>query len=127
MDALLIGEVSSFTPEKETTTIAKTQNTYIEPTYGARTTIVNGQQVESIYQTGTTMRREKNITPVTYTEAPKVGLIGKLVDVETAQVIWVGSITRDGDNDMEAAENCVDYLISNLHKDINSVLQLKNK
>ena len=127
VDCLMIAEVSSYTPEKETTTIAKTEDTYVEPNYGVERRMVNGMAVDSIVQTGSTIRREENITPITFTTSPKIGLIVKLVDVETAEIVWVGSVTEDGDNVMEASENDAAYLMNNLRKDIASVVKKKNK
>ena len=126
VDCLMMAEVSSYTAEKETTTIAKTEDTYIEPNYGVERRMVNGAAVDSIVRTGTSIRRQVNVTPITFTTSPKIGLITKLVDVETAEIIWVGSVTEDGDNVMEASENCAEYLMNSLRKDIASVVKKKN-
>ena len=127
VDCLMIAQISSYTPEKETTTIARTEDTYIEPTYGIERRTVNGATFESIVQTGTSIHKENNVTPITFTTSPKIGLIAKLVDVETAEIVWVGSVTKDGDNVMEASENAADYLMHNLRKDIDTVQNEKNK
>ena len=126
VDCLMIASISSYTPEKETTTIARTEDTYIEPNYGIERRTVDGATVDSIVQTGTSIHRENNVTPITFTTSPKIGLISKLVDVETAEIVWVGSVTKDGDNVMEASENCAEYLMDNLRKDIESVVKQKN-
>ncbi|MCX5782752.1 MAG: hypothetical protein NT145_08690 [Elusimicrobia bacterium] len=126
VDVLLIGEITSYTPEKETTTIAESENTFIEPVYSLVKKEVDGKTIEVIEQTGTKIRKESNRTPITFTTSPQVSLIAKLVDVETAEVVWVGSITKQGSSPADAAESAVDYLVKNLGKDINSVLG-KNK
>jgi|GEM_PF-1079178 len=126
VDCLMIAEVSSYTPEKQETTIARTENIYVEPTLTTRMGNYNGYRSEGIVQTGSTIRRESVETPITFTTSPKIGLIVKLVDVETAQIVWVGSDTEDGDNVMEASENAAEYLMNNLKKDISKVEQQKN-
>ncbi|MFH2202883.1 MAG: hypothetical protein ABIJ96_07200, partial [Elusimicrobiota bacterium] len=47
----------------------------------------------------------------------QVGVVAKLVDVETGEIIWIGSTTGEGINSAMAVESAVSYLVRKLRKE----------
>ncbi|MFA6582903.1 MAG: CsgG/HfaB family protein [Elusimicrobiaceae bacterium] len=118
VDALFIGEVFSYTPEKKDVSMVETEHTTEEPVYTSETTRQpDGSFSESIRRSGTKVTHEKRSDPQVYMIYAQVGITCKLVDAETAQIIWVGTYTDEGINAMTAVEASGAYLISQLRRD----------
>ena len=124
VNAVLTGEVSYFPSERKTQAVVETQNVYVEPVYVTKyKQNANGERVETIVREGTSVHKETTRTPGVYTTLPRVGIIAKLLDVETGELLWVGSISREDDDPMSAMENAVDDLTDQLHHDIKKVMK----
>jgi len=111
VDAVLMGEVSYFPAQKEKQAVVQTQEIYSEPVYVTKyKQKTNGDVVETIVQDGSHVHKETTTSPGTYTTLPKIGIIAKLIDVETGELLWVSNISREDDDPMSAMENAVDDL-----------------
>jgi len=118
VDALFIGEVFSYMPEKKDVSMVETENTYEEPVYTtASSRQQDGSYTTTIERSGSKVTRETRRDPQVYTIYGQVGITCKLVDVETAEIIWVGTYTDEGVSAMMAVESCAAYLISQLRRD----------
>jgi hypothetical protein len=124
VNGVLMGEVSYFPSERKTQAVVETQNVTSEPVYVTKyKQNENGERVETIVQEGSTTHKETTRTPGTYYTVPKVGIIAKLIDVESGDILWVGSISREDDDPMSAMENAVDDLTDQMHHDIKKVIK----
>jgi len=130
VDALILGQITSYEPERKSVVVAKTRETYIEPVFETvrrkrkRKKKKEGEKQEKKdryidvqVQVGTTTRYEDREIPQLFTIDAQVGIIAKLVDVETGELIWIGSTTGEGINAAMAVESAVSYLVKKLRKD----------
>lgn len=127
IDVLLIGEISSYIPAQRGVTITEKQNIYMDP---GTTTIFSDRQlgdssIKRIDQSSSNINTETEQVPVEYTISSQIGLIAKLVDVKTGDIVWMGSISMSGNDGLEAAQNAVEYLVKKLSKNIKAVLKKK--
>ncbi|MDD4005271.1 MAG: CsgG/HfaB family protein [Elusimicrobiaceae bacterium] len=123
VDALFIGEVFSYTPEKKDVSMVETQNIYEEPVYTTNNVRrADGSYAPEIQRSGTKVTRETRQDPHVYTIYAQVGITCKLVDVETAEIIWVGTYTDEGASAMMSVETCASYLITQLRRDWNKAI-----
>jgi len=123
VDALFIGEVFSYIPEKKDVAMVETQNIYEEPVYTtSNVRRPDGSYAPEISRSGTKITSEKRSDPHVYTIYAQVGLTCKLVDVETAEIIWVGTYTDEGASAMMAIETSASYLINQLRRDWNKAV-----
>jgi len=119
VDALLIGEVSAYSPAHTELTMTTSHKSESRPvmqqdvmqmpdgTYVAYTRQVGTQQV---YQTET--------RPTEYTINAKVSVIAKLVDVETAEIVWIGSDTEESSRALDAADYLARQLVKSFSKEL---------
>jgi hypothetical protein len=124
IDAILVGEISYFKPGKEMVRVVETEDVSIDP--GTKTVYSNknsdGSNSIRMDETSTTVSKEYSKTPVAYNSSTEIGLILKLIDVNTLDVIWVGTISENGSDNLDAQENAIKYLVKKLKKDVNSML-----
>ena len=125
INVLLMGEISSYIPAHRGVTITEKQNIYVDP---GVTTIFSSKQSDGstarrIEKTNSSMTTEVEQIPVEYTTSSQVGLIAKLVDINTGDIVWIGSITKSGYDGIEAAQNAIEDLVEALDKNIKSVLK----
>ncbi len=119
VDGLLVGEVTYYSPKQSKTHTEEDDTYFSVPVY---------KKIDNrIQQTGTKTKVDKRRYPVTVTTNPQIGLVAKIIDVETAEIVWVGSFIEEGDNVMDAEEDCVHLLVKSLWKDIKKVEREKAK
>lgn len=126
VNVLLMGDVTFYPSEKRKMDTVITEQTFREPVYSE----VDERQPDGSYKkvlkkTGENVRKEKTASPNSYYTLPSVGVIAKLVDVETAEIVWVGTITKSGINAQDAATFAVSSLVKDLVKQYKK--SLKNK
>ena len=115
VDALMMGQVVSFTPDRKDVSLIITTNKYEEPVFRkVRKRRDDGSYLEVQEQVGTKVRYENVRVPHVYTIYAQVGIVAKLVDVETGEIVWVGSYTNEGINTLIALESTVDFLVGKL-------------
>ena len=118
VDALIMGNVVSFTPEKtrivkEHKKIRRTEPVY-ETTYHETPSGNKKMKREKVSER---VYYDTITTPVVRRIYAKAGITAKLVDVETAEIIWVGSYTGSGTDATDAVDTAAYYLIRKLTKE----------
>jgi hypothetical protein len=119
VSVLLLGEITSYLPEQKTLAynISKTSST--EPVF--RNEVVKTPQGETIVKTtyaGRQERSSRNISPYEYTIYAQVGVVAKMVDVNTAEIIWVGSDTTEGVSVLDAISSSAKGLVKSFNKEV---------
>lgn len=113
VDVLLIGEVTSYTPTRKEMTLVTTRKTESRPVYTQNVMqLPDGSYAAYTQQVGTQYHQSTDVRPSEYTINAQVGIIAKLVDVETAEIVWIGSLSQDSSSALDAA----DYIARNLVK-----------
>jgi curli biogenesis system outer membrane secretion channel CsgG len=118
VDVLLLGEVTSYLPEQKTLTYNVSKRSSSEPVF--RNEIVQGPEGEKIIKTtyaGQHERRERSIYPSEYTIYAQVGVVAKMVDVNTAEIIWVGNDTTEGVSGLDALASSAKALIRSFDRE----------
>lgn len=131
VDALVLGRVTTYQASRKEVVMVKSVYTWRVPVYETRLKRVEGKHapsargkgkkghqhlIEVKEQIGTDIREEVRNYPQVIAIDAVVGMVVKLVDVESGQIIWVGSFTGEGVTDMIAAESVISHLIRKLKK-----------
>lgn len=118
VDALVLGSVTSYYPERREVILIRTRNRYEEPVFKkVKREQKNGTYIEVEEQVGAEVRYEDTQIPQVQTMEAQVGLVVKLVDVSSGEIIWVGSYTNEGINTHLAIEATASYLVKKLSHD----------
>lgn len=119
VDVLLVGEITSYTPTRKELTLVSTQKTEARPVY-AQTVRPgpDGRPTAYSQQVGTTYRQSTDIRPSEYTINAQVGIIAKLVDVETAEIVWIGSLSEESSSALQAADSIAKRLVKSFTKEL---------
>lgn len=119
VDVLLMGEVTSYMPERKELTMATTRSTKTEPVYSTqRMTMPDGTTREYISQTGNKVTRQADRTPQEVTINAQVGVVAKLVDVETAEIVWIGTASGSSYSSMQAIDNVAKDMVKSFAKEL---------
>ena len=119
VDVLLIGEVSSFTPARTEQTMTSSRRTETRPV--VRQDVMqmpDGTYVGYTRNVGTRVTQSSDVRPTQYTINAQVGIIAKLVDVETAEIVWIGSDEESGASALDAADYIARRLVKSFIKEI---------
>ena len=125
VDDLIIGQITSYEPVRKSVVYINVQRTYSEPIFEKvkrKVEIKEGEKkgkeefVIVHVRIGTKTRHEDKQIPQLLTIDARVGLVAKLVDIETGEIIWVGSASREGVNAAMAVESAVSFLVRKLRK-----------
>ena len=119
VDVLLVGEITSYLPEQKTMLYRVTRNTSSTPVYNTNIT-KNKEGIVNIKQTygGQDFRQSKEVMPTEYTIYAQVGVVAKMLDVNTAEVIWVGDDTREGISGLDALDSSAKGIIKSFDKQV---------
>ncbi len=124
VDALLIGEITSFLPEQKTLAYNVSHTSKSEPVFNNR--IVkdkDGKTVITSTYAGQQSTRQKEVYPSEYSIYAQIGVVAKLVDVNTAEVIWVGDDTRQGVSGLDALDSSAKGLVKSFNKNMRKALK----
>jgi curli biogenesis system outer membrane secretion channel CsgG len=119
VDVLLLGNVVSFVPDKKHVGQFHLTDKTEEPVF-KKVTEKNSDGIvtEVIKQIGTkTTYTDKNVEKVLSVYS-QIGIVAKLVDIKTGEIIWVNTYNGEGDSPLSALENAVSYLVKILVSDI---------
>jgi hypothetical protein len=119
VDVLLIGEVSSYTPARTELTMTSSRRTETRPV--VRQDVMqmpDGTYVGYTRNVGTRVTQSSDVRPTQYTINAQVGIIAKLVDVETAEIVWIGSDEESGASALDAADYIARRLVKSFIKEI---------
>lgn len=124
VDVLLVGEVSSYSPARTELTMTASQRSETRPVLQQDVMrMPDGSYVGYMRPSGTQVSQSMQVRPTAYTINAKVALIAKLVDVETAEIVWIGSDSQESSNPLDAA----DYLAKQLVKSFSKQLAKQEK
>ncbi|WP_424245496.1 hypothetical protein Dip510_000428 [Elusimicrobium posterum] len=125
VDLLLMGEITSYMPEKTTLALVETRQTRSEPVYVTqRVPQADGSVVSKTTNMGTKVTRQRDVSPSEYTINAQVGIVAKLVDVQSAEIVWIGTDTGSSSSSQNAVDSVAKKLIKSLKKEIDK--QQKN-
>ncbi len=126
VDVLLIGEVSSYTPARTELTLTTTRRTEARPVYTQDVMkLPDGTYVGYTRNVGTQYSHSTDVRPTEYTINAQVGIIAKLVDVETAEIIWIGSADEFGSSALDAADYIARGLVKSFTKELAKLQEQK--
>ena len=117
VQALVLGGVTGFTPERSDVYLQNVSNVSYDPVYQTVQTRdrkggVQTRQELSHYDVTTTNEQ----IPATYQTSAVVAFSAKLVDAATGELLWTGSVSSDGDNTAGAADAAAKKLMGALKK-----------
>lgn len=119
VDVLLVGEVSSYTPARTELALTATRRTETRPVYTQDVMRrPDGTYAGYLRNVGTEISRSSEVRPTEYTIDGQVGLIAKMVDVETAEIVWIGSAQDSSARTLDAAENIARKLVKSFRKEV---------
>jgi len=119
VDVLLVGEVSSYSPARTELKMTASQKTESRPVVEQDVMkLEDGTYVSYIRNVGTAYSSSYEEKPVEYTISAKVGMIAKLIDVETAEIIWIGSDSTSSSNALSAADSIARQLVKSFSKEL---------
>jgi curli biogenesis system outer membrane secretion channel CsgG len=124
VDALMTGSVLSYSPARKELVTVRRRIKRVEPVYGTKThTTPSGNTKTVSEKVGERVFYDTITEPRIETIYAEVSLTAKLIDVETAEVIWVGSYSDSGVDMEDATDNIAYYLIRRLAKDWKKALE----
>ncbi len=119
VDAILIGEVSSYSPPRTEMTTTTSRRTESRPVYTEEiVTLPDGTKTSYMRNSGTQIMRSMDVRPTSYTINAQVGVIAKLVDVETGEIVWIGSLNESSGNALDAADMIARRLVKSFTKEL---------
>lgn len=119
VDVLLIGEVSSYTPARTELTMTASRRSESRPIIRQDVMrMPDGTYVGYQRPMGTQFSNAVDVRPTEYTINAKVAIIAKLVDVETAEIVWIGSDSTESSRPLDAADYIAKRLIKNFSKQL---------
>ena len=119
VDVLLIGEVTSYTPTQTGVTMVSSRRTEARPVYSQNVMqLPDGSYAAYTQQVGTQYSHSTDVRPSQYTINAQVGIIAKLVDVETAEIVWIGSLSEDSSSALDAADYIARSLVKSFTKEL---------
>ena len=126
VDVLLIGEVSSYTPARTELTMTATRRTESRPVYTQDVMqMPDGTYVGYSRKVGTQYSHSTDVRPTQYTINAQVGIIAKLVDVETAEIVWIGSDEASSSSALDAADYIARALVKSFTKELAKLQEKK--
>ncbi len=119
VDVLLIGEVTSYTPTRTGVTMVSSRRTESRPVYSQNVMkLPDGSYAAYTQQVGTQYSHSTDVRPSQYTINAQVGIIAKLVDVETAEIVWIGSLSEESSSALDAADYIARSLVKSFTKEL---------
>ena len=126
VDVLLTGEVTSYMPEQKTLVYNMTKRSTSEPVFSREITKnPEGEvKVKSTYA-GEKHNTQRDVYPMEYTIYAQVGVVAKMIDVDTAEIIWVGDDTQEGVSGLDALSSSAKALIKDFDKKVRKAKKAK--
>lgn len=119
VDVLLLGEVTSYTPTRKELALVSTRRTESRPVYKQDVMqMPDGSYAAYTRQVGTQVSHSSQTAPQEYTINAQVGVIAKLVDVETGEVVWIGSDDAESTSALSAADYVARGLVKSFTKEL---------
>lgn len=117
VDAVMLGQVTAYEPERKTLVMLDSRTTREEPVFETKQEKrKDGVMREVTRQVGKKVTEDVRQIPFMMPVDAEVGLAVKLVDVETGEVVWVGTATGQGVNGPLATDWIASDLVKRLAK-----------
>jgi curli biogenesis system outer membrane secretion channel CsgG len=126
VDVLLLGSITSYLPEQKKLAYNINRVNTSEPVF--RSEVVKtpeGQTIIKPTYAGMQERRERSVYPYEYTIYAQVGVIAKIIDVNTAEIIWVGNDTTQGVSGLNAVSSSAKALIKSFNSRVRAARKKK--
>lgn len=124
VDVLLLGEVSSYSPARTELTMTSSRKSESRPIVQQEVMrLPDGTYAGYMRPVGTQVSHSLDTRPMEYTINAQVGMIAKLVDVETAEIVWIGSAEDSGARALTAADHIAKKLVKSFTKELAKVQQ----
>lgn len=119
VDVLLIGEVSSYTPARTELTLTASRRSETQPIMRQEVMrMPDGSYVGYTRPVGTQISNSMDVRPTEYTINAKIAIIAKLVDVETAEIVWIGSDSTESSRALDGADYIAKKLVKSFSKEL---------
>lgn len=119
VDVLLVGELSSYTPARTELTLTSTRRTESRPVMEQQLMrLPDGSYAAQLRPVANRVSQATDVRPTEYTIDARVGLIAKLVDVETAEIVWIGSAEETSSSALNAADSIARRLVKSFSKEL---------
>ncbi len=119
VDTLLVGEVSSYSPARTELTMTASRRSESRPIMRQDVMrMPDGTYVGYQRPAGTQISNSVDMRPTEYTINAKVALIAKLIDVETAEIVWIGSDSEESSRPLDAADYMARQLVKSFTKEL---------
>ena len=119
VDVLLVGEVSSYSPARTELTLTTSRRSESRPIMTQDVMrMPDGTYVGYQRPAGTQVSNSVDVRPTEYTINAKVALIAKLIDVETAEIVWIGSDSEESSRPLDAADYMARQLVKSFTKEL---------
>ncbi len=126
VDVLLMGDITSYMPERKTLTYNITRTNTSEPVFNQQVTKDQEGKVHvKTTYAGQKDTRRKDIYPTEYIIYAQVGVVAKMVDVNTAEIIWVGDDTCEGVSGLDALDASAKGLVKSFDKAVKKAQKQK--
>ncbi len=119
VDVLLVGEVSSYSPARTELAMTASRRTESKPVMRQDVMrMPDGTYIGYQRPAGTQVSNSVDVRPTEYTINAKVALIAKLIDVETAEIVWIGSDSEESSRPLDAADYMARQLVKSFTKEL---------
>ena len=126
VDVLLVGEISSYTPERTELTLTATRRSEARPVYAQQIMRrPDGSYAGHLQKVGTEVSRSTEVHPTEYTINGRIALIAKMIDVETAEIVWIGSADDTSSSSLKAADTIARKLVKSFGKELSKQQKTK--
>ena len=119
VDLLLIGEVSSYSPARTELAMTTSRRSESRPVMQQDVMrMPDGTYVGYTRPVGTQFSNSLDVRPTEYTINAKVAIIAKLVDVQTAEIVWIGSDSTESSRALDGADYIAKKLVRSFAKEL---------
>ena len=119
VDLLLMGEITSYIPAKTRLAMVENNTFQSAPVFNTQTAAgPDGQLTQTTVPVGQAVNAQRTVVPTEITTNARVGVIAKLVDVKTAEIVWIGTDTASDYSSLSAVDTVARRLVRQLTRDI---------
>jgi len=118
-DPMDVFDKGAGTVDHEKTSVPLCRRTQTRPVYRQNVMqLADGSYAAYTQQVGTEYSHSSDVRPAEYTINAQVGIIAKLVDVETAEIVWIGSLDEESSSALDAADYIARSLVKSFTKEL---------
>lgn len=119
VDVLLMGEITSYIPASTQLAMVENRSFQSSPVFRTQNAVgPDGNVIQTSVPVGQRVTSQRDIVPTQITTSAQVGVVAKLVDVQTAEIVWIGTDTGSDVSSLSAVDTMARRLVRRLAKDI---------